>query len=253
MRKRVLVTRASGQAEVFARQLQDAGFEAVIFPVIEFVPPEDSEPLVEAIHNLASFDWLLFTSSNSVAFFITALLREGKTVSDLSGIKICAVGPKTSEATKEAGITIDLVPKKYQAEGVLEAFREVGINDKKILFPRAKEGREILPKGLDRMGAEVNLVPVYRTIKPEGKEKQLEDILKKGFDIISFTSGSTVRNFIEILGEKKQLITGTHIACISDVTAKVAEEYGLEVGILPKNNTTGSMLEAIGDYFTKTF
>jgi uroporphyrinogen III methyltransferase/synthase len=250
MRKKVLVTRASGQAEVFAHQLQNAGLEAVIFPVIEFAPPEDPQPLAEAIRNITTYDWLIFTSSNSVRFFIDALHKEGKTVSNLSGLKICAVGPKTAEAVKMEGIAIDLIPEQYQAEGVLEAFKETGIKGKKILFPRAKEGRELLPEGLKQMGAELNLVPVYRTVKPEGKEMQLEGILEKGIDIISFTSGSTVKNFLEILGGKRQLIAGPRIACISDVTAKVATKYGFEVDIIPKENTTESMVEAIYRYFT---
>jgi len=253
MKKRVLVTRASGQAEVFARQLEDAGFEAVVFPVIEFAPPEDPQPLAEAIHNLAAFDWLIFTSSNSVAFFIAALHKEGKKISDLSGLKVCAVGPKTAGAASREEINIELIPEEYQAEGVLEALAQAGIAGKKILFPRAEEGREILPEGLRQTGAELDLVPVYRTIKPEGKERQLEGILKKGVDVISFTSGSTVRNFLEILGENRQMVEGAHIACISDVTAKAAGEYGLEADILPKENTTDSMVEAIRDYFTEIF
>jgi len=253
MKKKVLVTRASGQAEVFARQLQAAGLEAVIFPVIEFAPPEDPRPLAEAIHNLASYDWLILTSSNSLTFFIAALHKEGKTIAALSGLKVCALGPKTADVTKEAGIAIDLIPKRYQAEGVLEALDQAGVSGKKVLFPRAKEGREVLPEGLIQMGAELDLVPVYRTIKPEDKERQLENILKKGVDVISFTSGSTVRNFLEILGDRKGLIEGTRIACISDVTAKVAGEYGLEADILPRENTTDSMVEAIRAYLTETF
>lgn len=249
MRKKVLVTRAAGQAEGFARQLEGAGLEALIFPVIEFAPPEDTKALSKAIRNIANYDWLVFTSSNSLHFFIEALHREGKKTTHISSLKVCAIGPKTAEAVRTAGLAIDLTPQHYQAEGVLKAFKEIDIKGKKILFPRAKEGREILPEGLTHMGAEVDLIAVYRTTRPCGREKELGKELEKGIDVITFTSGSTVRNFLHMIGEKKELIKSSKIACISEVTASIVRGLELEVDIIPEENTTESMVEAICRYF----
>ncbi len=246
MKVQVLVTRAEDQAAEFAEHLKTLGLEAVIFPVIEFAPPTDEGPVLSAIEALPSYDWLLLTSANSVKFFLHYL----NSTADIKGLKICAVGPKTAEYAADSGLKIDLIPEQYQAEGVLKAFKEKELGGKRILFPRAEEGREILPTGLRELGAEVTLLPVYRTVAVEGKEEELEKILREGLDVITFTSGSTVRSFISILGEgRKERLKGVKIACISRVTANVAEKLGLETDIIPEKNTTLSLAGAINSTY----
>lgn len=250
MKKRVLITRSKEQAAAFARLLEDYGLEAVIFPTIEFVPPEDKTPFSEALKNLPSYRWLILTSANGVIHFIRGLEDAGGAVSDLSGMNICAIGPKTAEAAEQCGLKVDLIPERYQSEGILDAFRKIDIEGEKVLFPRAKEGRDVLPDGLREMGAEVDLLPVYEGIKPEGKGEELREVLKKGIDVLTFTSGATVRNFMEILGdENRDLIKGAKVACISEVTARTAEKLGLKVDIVPEENTTAALAEAVGRFF----
>ena len=246
MKKKVLITRASDQAGEFAALLEEYGLLPLTFPTIDFSPPEDVEEVVKTLENISSYDWLLLTSANAVRFFIQSLEKAGKPSKLLENIKICAVGPKTAETAEKFGLTIDLVPEDYRAEGVLHAFADVGMEGKRILFPRAEEGREILPDGLEGMGASVKLVPVYRTVKPEGREEKLKAILESGVDFITFTSGSTVKNFLTMLGKNNlHLLDGVKIACISEVTAQAAEKLGIQTDILPTQNTTRSLAEAI--------
>ena len=246
MKKKVLITRALDQAGDFAALLEEGGLFPLTFPTIEFSPPEDIERVTKALQEISSFDWVLLTSANGVKFFIENLEKSGLSVLQLKNIKICAVGPKTAEAAQESGLTIDLVPQDYRAEGVLHAFAAAGIEGKKILFPRAEEGRDVLPEGLEKMGASVELVPVYRTIRPEGKDAGLKAILEGGVDVVTFTSGSTVRNFLSILGDgNKHLLDGVKIACISEVTAQTAMSLGIQTDILPEQNTARSLAEAI--------
>lgn len=250
MKRRVLVTRAGEQAAEFAATLEAFGFEAIIFPLIEFKEPKDKKKLEKAFRDLASYDWILLTSANAVKFFINRLKERDKNLSSIEGIPVCAVGPKTAEAAEKAGIFVDLVPPNFQAEGVLQSFDSFGIEGKKILFPRAEEGRDVLLRGLENLGAEVTLVPVYRTVKPKGKKRELKELVEKGIDVVTFTSGSTVRNFLEILGrENLALLDRIKIACISEVTAAVARDHDLKTDIIPSQNTTRALAEAIGKYF----
>ena len=251
MKKKVLITRALDQAGDFAALLEERGFIPLTFPTIEFTPPEDTEKVAKTLRNISSFDWILLTSANGVKFFVESLEKIGPPALLLKNIKVCAVGPKTAESAEKSGLTTDLIPEDYQAEGVLHALAGVGIEGKNILFPRAEEGRDVLPDGLERMGASVELVSVYRTIKPEGKEVKLKTILEKGVDFITFTSGSTVRNFVSILGASNMhLLSDIKIACISEVTAKIAGNLGIKTDILPLQNTTYSLAEAIKNSLT---
>ena len=246
MKKKVLITRALDQAGEFAALLEKRGFLPLIFPTIEFAPPEDLERVRKTLENISSFDWILLTSSNGVKFFFEHLEKVGDPTQLLNNIKICAVGPKTAEAAQKFGLTTALIPDNYQAEGVLDAFATIGINGRSILFPRAEEGRDILPEGLKALGASLELLSVYRTIKPEGKEEELKSILEGGVDFITFTSGSTVRNFVSMLDEANvQLLTDSKIACISKVTAQIADDLGIKTDILPLQNTSSSLAEAI--------
>lgn len=246
MRKKILVTRAQNQAIDFADILEEKGFETILFPVIEFAPPRDKTSLQAVAQKLETYDWLILTSANCVKYFIQALQSEGKSVSDLNDLKVCAIGPKTADAARYVGLKTSLIPKSYQAEGIIETLKSLGMEGRNILFPRAEEGRDILPDGLRIIGANVDLVPVYRAVRPEGLEGALESILKEGIDVITFTSASIVKNFMQILGEEnKKLLKGAKIACLSDITAGAAEQCGLKTDILPEENTTLSLAEAI--------
>ena len=143
--KRILITRAREQSEEFSRLLQTYGAHVVAFPTIEIAPPDDWHPLDEAIEKLASYDWVIFTSVNGVRSFIQRLKDMGKGVDVLAGKKICAIGPRTQEELESMGLTVSFIPQEYRAEGVIEGLKAIGIKGQKILLPRARGARSILP------------------------------------------------------------------------------------------------------------
>jgi len=196
--KRIVVTRAREQASEFLRTLQALGAEGIEFPTIEVIPPKSWESLDCAIRALDEYNWLLFTSVNGVKFFLKRLGFLGKDIRDLKGIKIGVIGPKTAAIWHGMGIKPDLMPDEYRAEAVVESFREFGIKGAKILIPRAVMAREVLPEQLREAGAHVDVVHAYRTISPENDTGRVRELLTRGsIDMVTFTSSSTVNNFVK--------------------------------------------------------
>ena len=246
--KRILITRAWGQAEEFASLLEDYGAEVVAFPTIEIAPPEDWQPLDKAIEKINSYDWVIFTSVNGVRFFAQRLKEKGVNMAALAGKKICAIGPRTQKELEKMGLSVHFRPSEYRAEGVAEGLRAQGIQGKSILLPRAREARRILPETLREAGALVDEVEVYRTVKPAKGKKSLAAILKRGIDVVVFTSSSTVRNFMELLSDKTAL-NGVKVATIGPVTGETARDYGLEPVISPSEYTIPGLVQAIVEHF----
>ena len=164
--KRIVVTRARAQAESLARRIEELGGEVIEFPTIEIQPPENFAAFDAAIEKIESYDWLIFTSVNSVEPFLSRLQRKGKTVASLTALKIGAIGPETAKRLEESGLHPSLVPARYQAEGILDAVAPETMRGKRVLIPRAAEAREILPNTLRRWGAFVDVVVAYRTALP---------------------------------------------------------------------------------------
>jgi uroporphyrinogen III methyltransferase / synthase len=250
--KKVLVTRARDQAKDFVDCLTRYGAEPVSFPTIEIVPPESWEPVDRAIDRLAEFDWLLLTSVNGVEFFMKRLKDRGRDLRDLKGIRIGAIGPKTANAIEAHGLAPDLVPQTFQAEAVLEGLSAEPLEGRRILLPRALEAREVLPQELAKRGARVEVVPVYRTIIPTARREAVRAMLqKKELAVVTFTSSSTVKNFMSLFeGEPvARLLEGVKIACIGPITADTAREKGLHVDIQPKDFTVEALAMEIAECF----
>jgi uroporphyrinogen III methyltransferase / synthase len=254
--KRVVVTRAREQASDFVAYLTELGAECVEFPAIEVIPPLSWKELDRAIENLESYQWLVFTSVNGVKYFFDRLEVSGQDARNLKGIRIAAIGPKTADAVRGKGVMPDLVPEEYRAEAVVEALRKHGVKGLRILLPRAAEAREVLPQELEKMGAAVEVVEAYRTVKPEGSKNEIKAMLEKGdIQMVTFTSSSTVNNFMEMFeGEGERLLEWMQkvaVACIGPVTAKTAEERGLSVQITPSDYTIEALAKAIVDWFAQ--
>jgi uroporphyrinogen III methyltransferase/synthase len=250
--KRILITRAREQSTDFSTLLKKLGAEGIEFPMIEIVPPLRWEELDHAIRQLKSYNWIIFTSANGVNFFWQRL-REKRKDRLPSSLKVCAIGPATADQLKEKKTSVDYVPKEFIAEAVLKGLARKAIKGKRILLARAKKARDILPKGLRKMGAEVDVMEVYRTIRPKGGSKKLKKLLTDGkIDVITFTSSSTVNHFAELLKKEnlKELLRGMTIACIGPVTARTANEWGMKVQIQPKQYTIPGLTRAISHYFT---
>ena len=245
--KTVVVTRKGDQAESMMDRLQELGAEPFFFPVIETIAPDDWSPLDDALNNLSQYDGLIFTSVNGVRFFADRLKAIEKDIRELKGIRIFTIGPKTAEAVRDLGIRVDVVPENFVAESLIESIEN--IKGQRFLLPRAKVAREILPEQLRKMGAVVDVVPAYQTILPSPSTSALEKRLKEGsIDVITFTSSSTVKNFLTLMGDKSE-IKKAKIACIGPITAKTAQDAGLNVDIMPEQYTVSSLLDAIEIFF----
>ncbi|OGP09705.1 MAG: uroporphyrinogen-III C-methyltransferase, partial [Deltaproteobacteria bacterium GWA2_43_19] len=183
--KRVIVTRSREQASDFSALLEKYGAEPIEFPTIETVAPKDWKEIDRAIKNLPKYDWAIFTSVNGVKYFVERLKKHGKDIRELKGINICAIGPATAKAIEDLGIRVDLVPKEYRAEAIIEGLGKNKIKGRRFLLPRALKAREVLPEEIKRLGGKVDVVSAYRTIKPKEKTDDIRKMFQeKKFDVV---------------------------------------------------------------------
>lgn len=251
--RKILITRARDQAAIFSSSLRDLGAEVIELPTIEIVPPTSWKGLDRAIDQIASYDWLIFTSANGVTFFWQRWMEKNKDRLPPS-LKICAIGPATAYQLMEKGIEVHYTPKEFVAEAILKGFEKSAIKGKRILLARAKEARDVLPEGLRKMGARVDVVETYRTVKPRGGSKRLKELLANGkIDAITFTSSSTVNHFVELLKKEdlRELLKNCAIGCIGPITARTAKNWKMRVQIQPKEYTIPALTQAIVQYFAR--
>jgi len=248
--KGIVITRPEEQAGEFAKLLSAEGARVILFPTIRIVPPASWELLDRALDNLGSYHWIIFTSANGVKHFFRRLREAGRDVRDLKGIRISTIGPATAAAVEGMGIRVDIVPGEYISEGVVRAFQDVDLKGKRVLLPRAEEARDVIPDGLAKRGASVDVVTVYRTVRSESRKESLQALLDAGkIDVITFTSPSTVNNFREIMGGAA-LPETVRIACIGPVTEAAAQQQGFTVHIFQEAFTIPGMVKALVDYFS---
>ncbi|HLA39567.1 MAG TPA: uroporphyrinogen-III C-methyltransferase [Candidatus Glassbacteria bacterium] len=250
----VIVTRAREQASDFTLRLQSAGARIIELPTIRIGPCPDPEGLERVIGRLSEFDWIIFTSANGVKALLEELHARGRDVRALGRAALCAIGPATAEALTRLGLKVDLVPQTYVAESIVEALKSLGtLEGKKIFLPRAEIARKVLPESLAALGAEITEVPVYSTQieTPENLEQVKQALLGGEIDLVTFTSSSTVENFVALVGEDiaRRAAERTAYAAIGPVTAEKAEACGLKPAIVPDDYTIEAMCDAICDYF----
>jgi uroporphyrinogen III methyltransferase/synthase len=252
--KRIVVTRSRDQASVFAEMLIDRGASPIEFPSIDVVPPASWAELDSALDVVETYQWVIFTSANAVRFFFERLRSRGTDLRVLKGVNICAVGPKTAEALEHHGLKADLIPAEFKAEGVLAALGGVQVKGRRFLIPRAKVARELIPEKLRELGAEVTVATAYENVRPAADVERVKKLFtEKKIAAVTFTSSSTVNNFVEMLGQKeyKTLINGVAVACIGPVTARTAEEYGMKIDVMPKEYTIPALVEAMVEFFKR--
>jgi len=253
----VVITRAASQASEFVNALEGYGAQVISCPTIEIKEPESYQQLDEALDHLYGYDWLVFTSANSVESFLKRLAHQNKQVSDLDEIRVCAIGVATAEKLHDAQVHVDLVPSDSRSEGVFSSLSEFlggteklsGVN---VLLPRAATGRDLLPKALEEAGARVDIVTAYRTVIPDYVDRgRLSAMLAGSADCIAFTSSSTVKNLAQLFDthDLSNILKKIAVACIGGVTAATASEYGLTVSIQPATSTVSDLARAIADYY----
>ena len=242
--RRIVNTRAKGQAEALTMRLKALGADVIEMPTIEIQPAADYAPLDRAIADLASYDWLIFTSANGVRYF-TERLDASKTDLRALRARICAIGPATKAAIEALHLKVDLMGKEYVAEGLLEAFSAFDLAGKRVLLPRAAVARDLVPVELTRRGAQVDVVEAYRTIIPSmpatfGRRKP---------DCITFTSSSTVQNFVSGMGVAA--LEGVQVASIGPVTSNTARSLGVSVATEAREFTIDGLVAAVIGLYTK--
>ncbi len=248
----IVVTRTREQASDLVIRLNDLGAECLEFPTIRIGPPSDWSEMDQAIRRIEEYNWIFFTSSNGVRFFLDRMEYLHLDLRLLKGIKIGVIGPATAQALSEYHLKADLIPEKFQAEHLLEALSQIPLANLKVLIPRAEQAREVLPEGLKQMGAEVLIVPAYQTFPAqEGKEDLKEKMTQGLVDCLTFTSSSTVINFLALFarGEILSLLKNITVACIGPITAQTAKNNGLKVDIMAEEYTIPGLVQAIEKHY----
>ncbi|HLF27459.1 MAG TPA: uroporphyrinogen-III synthase [Anaerolineae bacterium] len=244
--KRILVTRPRAQAADLRQKLAALGAEPIMFPTITIAPLEDTSTLDEAISQLANYHWIIFTSVNGVAAFWERLQSAEKDGNVLAGIRTAAIGPATATALEQRGVQARFIPDEYVAEAIVAGIGEV--RGQRVLLPRADIAREALAIELARRGARVDEIAAYRTLPATPDPHGLAE-LRRGVDAITFTSSSTVRNFVALAG---RAIGDAVIACIGPITAQTAREFGLTVDIVASEYTMDGLVAALVDHFNRS-
>jgi uroporphyrinogen III methyltransferase/synthase len=245
--RKIVVTRARDQAGEFSERLRSLGADAIELPVISLEAPADTGPLDAAIEKLSSYDWLIFTSVNGVRFFLERL---DQSRSDLRSLRarICAIGPATRRAVEALHLKVDLMPEEYVAESVVGAFSRMNLEGQRILLPRAAVARDLIPVELSRLGANVDVVEAYRNMIPSDAKSLAREIFSAARkpDWITFTSSSTVENFVSIAGREQ--LAGVHIASIGPVTSETIRARGLRADAEAQPYTIDGLIAAILAY-----
>lgn len=254
--KRILVTRARHQASVLQKRLVDLGAEAVEFPTIRIAPPRSERRLREVARRVADYDWVVFTSANAVDRFIDTVIEEGGDVRAFGHACIAAIGPATRAAVERYHLAVALQPEEYVAESVVKAFKSVGkLAGTRILLPRAAEAREVLPEGLREAGAQVDVVAAYRTVAetPPNRREIVADLAAGRIDLVTFTSSSTVTNFVRAVGRRRieKIAKATRFASIGPITSKTMRENGLRPAVTAKEYTIEGLVDAIQSRYGK--
>ena len=254
--RRVLVTRPRGQAAELVARLAAFGAEAVEAPMIRIVPPDDPAPLMAAAAGAAGFDWIVFSSANAVEAFMTALLDGQRDVRALAGPRLCATGTGTADRLALYGIRVDLVPDEFRAEAVATAIiGGAAVEGARVLLPRGDIGRDVIATALRNAGVDVTEVVAYRTVptgQPGDDDPDVYGMLLEGrIDVVTFTSASAVRSFVDTYGaeEAPDVLSRTAVATIGPVTAEAAAARGIRVTIQPSVFTIPALVDAIAERY----
>jgi uroporphyrinogen-III synthase len=264
-RVRVLVGRARHQAGALSAELRKLGADVIEIPFIEIRKPRSFKPLDTALKSLGAYDWLILTSVNGVeamwermentreGYDFSRTVRASKSDSALAaeGLRIAAIGPATRKAIEQRGVRVDVVPKEYVAESVVRSLKKK-VKGKRVLLVRAKVARDVIPRELRKAGAAVDVVEAYETVVPQSSRVRLRAALKdpkKRPHVVTFTSSSTVKNFVELLGSTRKArykeLAGIRMASIGPVTSETLRELGRPVDIAAKEFTIPGLVQAI--------
>jgi uroporphyrinogen III methyltransferase/synthase len=250
--RRIVITRAREQAGELVDALTALGAVVVAAPAIRIEPLADLEPLRVALANLGRYRWIVFTSQNSVQVLFEHLPLWGYASNHIAPARIAAIGPATGAALSARGVAADLIPNGYVAESLVDAIASQGdLHGARVLIPQAEVARDILAEGLRKLGAEVDVIPVYRTVPAGGEDGAAlaREILAGRIDAITFTSSSTVHSFVQSVGAEASSCGRYRAAVIGPITGATAREYGLPVAIEAVPHTAAGLVDALVRHF----
>jgi uroporphyrinogen-III synthase len=246
--KRIVITRPPHKAEAFAVRLRDLGAVPILIPTIEIRPPRNPAPLDDALRRLATFDWLVITSANAVTHIWRRLDALELDAAQIDWPRIAAIGPITAKALRKRGREIELIPEEHVAESLFDALAErVDLSGARILLPQGNLARSFLAEALNDAGTDVRAVIAYETVRPEIEPAALA----APFDAITFTSSSTVENFVSCFDDPHVIIGDALVACIGPITADTARDLGLPVQVIADPHTIDGLIAALSDTFER--
>jgi len=241
--QRIVVTRARHQAEELAGPLREAGAEPILLPVIGIAPPDDKSALINAAEHADAYDWIIFTSANAIAAFVAELPDTGKWFNP----RIATIGPATRQVAEEYGFHVELMPEKYVAEALAEAFRAHPLDGKRILIPSAAVTRDVVPNELRKRGAEVEVVTAYQNVIPYEAPQQAKEIFQAPLpDWVTFASSSAVDHLAALVDI--DLLKQIKLASIGPATSATIESRGLQVTSEALKQTIPGLIEAMRNY-----
>lgn len=244
--KTILVTRAAQQADNLVHLIEQNGGKAITFPTIEITPPDSWQPVDKAIESLHMYDGMIFTSANGVEFFFQRMNVHEVSLDEIKNKLLFAVGDKTKQSLEHLGLTITAVPEKFTAQDLARMLQQEDLQGKSFLFPRGNLSNDSLPATLKTLGAHIDTITVYKTVKPklENIQRIRSLIQYGGIDVATFTSPSTFRNFTTLFSrvDLKNFFSKTKIAVIGPATAKAVQDAGFEPDIVAKKSTVESLV-----------
>jgi uroporphyrinogen III methyltransferase / synthase len=249
--RRVLVTRPRQQVTSFVRGLEARGAQVAIYPTVEILPLRDTVALDRAIQNMGGYDWLIFTSANGVRHFLQRCEALGQ-VASLQGPRLGAIGPETARVLEEHDLRVEVVPREYRAEGILDELGADRVCGARFLLARVAGARDVLPETLRQWGGVVDVVEAYRSQPVKDGGERLSALLKSGtLDCVTFTSSSTVNGFFDMLEAEDFAgsVAGITVACIGPITAQTARDRGVKVHVEAREYTVNGLIRAIVEYY----
>jgi uroporphyrinogen III methyltransferase/synthase len=248
--QRILVTRPSEQAGALVEPLRALGADTIELPAIAIENPETFEPLDKSIRNLRRYHWIIFTSANGVRRFLGRMATTGADIRSMNEAKLCAIGPATAAELHKYCLRVEIMPKDYVAEDVVNALARKPLRGRRVLIPRASAARDVLPEALRKRGASVDVVAAYRSILPRESVERAAAVFERHSPTVAvFTSSSAVTNLFRLLPDRDPaaLLRDVRIACIGPITSRTARDHGLAVDIEPRQYTIPALVRAIAD------
>jgi len=245
--KKVVVTRSREQASTLVEKIEELGGEALEFPTIRIVEPESYEKFDSVLSSIREFYWIVFTSVNGVKSFFKRMKLKRIDIRELGGLRLCAVGEATADGLSELGLNVDFMPEKYTTEEVLKGLLKLVKPGEKVLLARADIANPVLSEGLKEKGIDMEELVVYRTAADGSDRDEVLSLLEGNkVDFITFTSSSTVKNFVSIVGEENlDRLSGSKVVCIGPVTADTARDLGIDVAAVAEVYTIDGLVQKL--------